>query len=1004
MFDKLILGLFVSFALNGISQVEELKRVQDVRKQYIDPSAASTEEGQKRAQIRGNSQYINPFIGTGGHGHTYPGAAVPFGMIQLSPDTRHDGWDGCSGYHYSDSVIYGFSHTHLSGTGVPDLCDILIVPQQGEALTDPGYLNPKGYGSKFSHSDEQASPGFYSVKLLKNNINVSLYAAERSGMHVYTFNEAKGKKFILIDLDHRDELLSSEIKVKGNTLSGHRHSRGWAVNQKLFFSMELNVPFQSKLISDKGKHKMLLEFPETTQTVMLKIGISAVDEAGAANNLNQEIPAWTPAILHYEADRKWNQELNKIRFQSPDKEVMVNFYTALYHTFICPTTFTDVDGRYLGNDGKIHQSGDHPQYSIFSLWDTYRAAHPLYTLTQEKRTRDFIESFLRIYQQTGDLPVWELVGNETDCMIGYHSVSVILDACRKGMKTPDLELALNAMIATSNLNEYGKKQYVKNGFLGTDVEPESVSKTLEYAYDDWCIAELAREMGKDSIYQVYLKRSYNFLNVFDPQTKFMRARRGGQWFSPFNPSEVNFNYTEANSWQYSLAAPQHIDALREAMGGKDSLQMWLDRLFTTGSTLAGREQADITGLIGQYAHGNEPSHHMAYLYNYTNEPHKTQEKVDQILKEMYHNAPDGLSGNEDCGQMSAWYVLSAMGIYPVCPGKPVYAIGRPLQTYARMQFENGKSFAIRTQNNSAENKYVQSMLLNGQPYEKLFISHADILAGGELTIVMGNMPNSKLKDYASEVSREEAPESFLPVPFFTATQRTFDQSITTEIKAISPRITGANYDIRFTTDGTEPTASSEIYSAPLTFRKHTVLKAAVFAKATKNHSASVSTTFAPMDQNKSLELVTTYANQYAAGGKNALIDGIRSESTDYRSGDWQGYQGNDVQGIIRFENAKLVSSISIRCLQDEHSWIFLPEEFAVEYSVDGVNFVKLPANKNKISPLEKGAFASDLKVVLPKPTEVKAIRFKAKNRGVCPPGHISAGGKSWVFADEIAVE
>ncbi len=1030
---KIITILFLSATATGFSQLQELHKAQETRKTYIDPSKTEPAKGDsvrlgssRMAMGRDNYlRYVNPFIGTGGHGHTYPGAAVPFGMIQLSPDTRHDGWDGCSGYHYSDSVIYGFSHTHLSGTGVPDLCDILIVPQQGKALTEPGYSSPKGYGSPFSHKDEVATPGFYSVKLQKNNIDVKLYAAERSGLHEYTFNEAKGKKYILIDLDHRDELISAEIKAINNTtLSGHRHSKAWAGNQRLFFQMEVNTPFKSTLITEGKKHKMLLEFPESTKQVLLKIGISAVGVQGAATNLQKEIPEWSTTILHFQAEKRWAAELRKIEFKSPEQEVMVNFYTALYHAYLCPTLFTDADGNYLGNDGKIYNAGANDQYSIFSLWDTYRAAHPLYTLTQRERTEDFIQSFLRIYQQRGDLPVWELVGNETDCMIGYHSVSVILDAYRKGIRNFDAKLALEAMITTSKLNEYGKAPYAKNGFLGTDVEPESVSKTLEYAYDDWCIAEFAKELGNDSIYKIYSQRSYNFLNVFDPQTKFMRARRGGQWFSPFNPAEVNFNYTEANSWQYSLAAPQHLSTLREVIGGKDSLQIWLDKLFTTESKLAGREQVDITGLIGQYAHGNEPSHHMAYVYNYTNQPYQTQEKIDRILREMYHNAPDGLSGNEDCGQMSAWYVLSAMGIYPVCPGSPVYNIGRPLQTFANINFENGKSFTIRTQNNSPKNKYIQSMALNDKPYEKLFINHEDLLVGGSLLIVMGDQPNLKLNTFESDIPEKEIiPDNVVPVPYFTQTKRTFTDSITTEIKVLQLEKRENNeHFVTYTTDGSEPNVNSKDFPVTVTLKDNTVLKAQSFCATqlvttdeknkvvigdiheTASNLSSVSTIFTKSSNNIALKLSTEYANQYAAGGENSLIDGLRSNSTDYRSGDWQGYQGVDASGVVFFKQAQKVSSVSISCLQDEHSWIFLPEMFTVEYSVDGEKYMPALVAKTATSPLKEGQLSEQLTVTFPAAVEVKSIRFTAKNRGVCPAGHISAGGKSWIFVDEVIIQ
>lgn len=1028
----LICAVFITTIV--FSQINELRNVQEKRKEYIQRDKPILQKG--NSNIKPNfSQYVNPFIGTGGHGHTYPGAVAPFGMVQLSPDTRHDGWDGCSGYHYSDSIIYGFSFTHLSGTGVPDLCDILIVPQQGKLKTLPGYTSKNGYGSRFKHADEQATPGKYSVKLLEPNIDVTLVATERAGIQQFVFNNPTGKKYILIDLDHRDEVLDASIETPNKQIvSGFRKSKSWAKNQQIYFYMELSIPYVKKqIISKNNQHKLILEFPESTTLIQLRTGISAVDVRGAQQNVNEEIPTFNLNKAYNQTHQKWNDELGKINFKSPEAEVMINFYTALYHAYLCPTLFTDVDERYLGNDGEIYNAEGKNQYSVFSLWDTYRAAHPLYTITQPQRTEDFITSFLRIYKQTNDLPVWELVGNETDCMIGYHSVSVILDAYRKGIRNFDANLALQAMIATSTHDELGKKQYASNGFLGTNIEAESVSKTLEYAYDDWCIAEFAKEIGNEQVYKEYLNRSYNFLNVFDPSTKFMRARRGGQWFTPFQPAEVNFNYTEANSWQYSLAAPQHIPTLRHILGGKDSLQSWLDRLFTTESKLEGRHQVDITGLIGQYAHGNEPSHHIAYLYNYTNQPFKTQEKVDQILREMYHNSPDGLSGNEDCGQMSAWYALSAMGIYPVCPGSPNYTFGRPLQTSATIEIENGNTFTIRTENNSIENKYIDSITLDGKVYDKLYIDQKLIIRGGELVFFMTNKPNPLLNQLKRDVPDESiVPIDVIPVPFFTESRRTFTDSISTEIKIIQPgvrdpKIKLLEYFITYTTDGSEPTFHSPRYTKPLYFSETTTLKAQSFVKYSLNDTINqsnilygvvidgviyiqssqkqaVSTTFLKSPNTISLQLESIYANQYAAGGENTLIDGIRSSSSDFRSGDWQGYEGVDAKGKIYFDSAKTVSKITVSCLQDERSWIFFPTEILVLISTDGINFSPAGKMKNTIPPNKKGNLKHEFEVSIDASTDVKAIQFVAVNRKTCPDGHISAGEKSWIFLDEVIVE
>jgi predicted alpha-1,2-mannosidase len=987
---KIITCFFLLVLKNGFCQVQELQKAQDVRKNYIDPSSNSS----KDRLAYDFTQHVNPFIGTGAHGHTFPGAVAPFGMIQLSPDTRYNGWDGCSGYHYSDTLIYGFSHTHLSGTGVEDLCDLLIVPQQGKCNPIPAYKEKTGYGSSFKHENEKASPGYYAVKLNKNNIDVRLTSTQRAGIHEYTFNEEKGKKLIFIDLEHRDELLDSDLKVVNNTtVSGSRRSKSWAKNQRFYFYLETNQEFKFKFY---GKNKVCLIFPSKTKTILLKVGISAVDEEGAKKNLFNEIPEFNFEKVKNLTKNRWNSELNRIHFVSKDLNVMKNFYTAQYHCYLTPIVFSDVDGRFRGNDDKIYTDLIHNRYSIFSLWDTYRAAHPLYTLTQRKKTEDFIHSFLGIYKETNELPVWELWGNETDCMIGYHTTSVILDAYRKGIQKFDTKLALEAMIHSSQKNELGKNYFRENEFIGSNQEPESVSKTLEYAYNDWCISEFAKEIGDINTQKLYHNSSLNFVNLFHPDNKFIQAKKGGIWLSGFNPSEVNFNFTEANSWQYSLSTPQHLSLHRKMLGGKDSLESWLDKLFKAESKLEGRQQADITGLIGQYAHGNEPSHHMAYLYNYTNSPYKTHEKIDQILSEMYQPTPEGLSGNEDCGQMSAWYVLSAIGIYPICPGKTTYAFGRPLQDYAGLHLENENIFYFRTFNNSKENKYIQSITLNGRPYSNMFIEHDTILKGGEIIFNMGSKPNANFSYYKTDVPEiYEYPKELIPVPYYTATKENFTDSIITEIKTISI----PNLEIKYTIDGSEPMQNSLTYSKPIVFKETTTLKAKSFKNGIENNKVAVSSTFYKIDKNISLELLSNYANQYAASGHSALIDGIKG-SNDFRSGAWQGFEGIDANGIIKFDDNRYIKNITFSCLQDIKSWIFMPKSILVEFSYDGINYEKLNLIEcNKSTNLE-GAFIENFKIPFDK-KNVKTIRFTASNLGVCPQGHLGQGEKAWLFLDEI---
>lgn len=994
-------ALSICLSFYAVTQINEIKRVSDEGRKLI---SGNRQNSRNRPDF---TQFVNPFVGTGAHGHTYPGAVVPFGMIQLGPDTRYNGWDGCSGYHYSDSVIYGFSHTHLSGTGVEDLCDLLIVPQQGKCITTPGYLDKKGYGSPFTHKEEQASPGFYAVKLLKNDIDVRLAVTERAGIHEYTFHQKKGKKYILIDLDHRDKLLAADLVVLNDkSISGHRRSDSWAKKQEFYFHLETEIPFLKAEL--KGKNKLVLTFPASTEKIRIRVGISAVDAEGAKKNLFAEIQGFELDAVKNLAKETWNRELNKIHFTSQEPSVMSNFYTAVYHAYLCPSVFSDVDGRFRGNDGNVHQSLNTKRYTTFSIWDTYRAAHPLFTLTQQKRTLDFIESFLGIYRETGELPVWELWGNETDCMIAYHAASVINDAYQKGITDFDHKLALEAMIKSAEKNELGKGIYYQDGFISSHLEPESVSKNLEYAYDDWNIYSFSKALEQHEISEKFRKRSFNYLNLYHPGSKFMQPRRSGIWVPGFVPSEVNFNFTEANSWQYSLYVPQDLNGIRYLLGGKDSLQSWLDRLFEAESKLDGRQQADITGLIGQYAHGNEPSHHMAYLYNYTDDPNKTQERVDRILQDLYQPTPEGLSGNEDCGQMSAWYVFSALGFYPVCPGKTTYQFGRPMHDAAGIHFENGNSLYIQVKDNSKENKYIQWINLNGEPYRKLYIEHNDLIQGGELIFQMGSKPNPDLKNYASDVVYpEKNPFQFdiIPVPYFTAKNEIFTDSVNTEIVGLNFPDT----EIKYTTDGSEPDWRSRTYEKPLTFFETTTLKAKSFRKKPglkneliSNEKQSVSCTFQKIDKNISLILQTKYANQYAAGGANALIDGLRGGG-DFRSGAWQGYEGIDASGELRFTEARTLKSIAFSCLQDEKSWIFMPSEIVVSYSIDGVKYTVLDKKSFGIPEMEPGQIQKTLEFDLQN-KQVKAIRFEVKNRGICPKGHLGEGEKSWIFLDEIILK
>ena len=593
--------------------------------------------------------FVNPFVGTDAHGHTFPGAVYPFGMIQLSPDTRPNpgDWDGCSGYHYSDSLIYGFSHTHLSGTGCDDWCDILI---------NPGPDGP----STFSHANEKASPGYYEVLLDKcGGIQVKLAAGQRSAIHEYSFKNSLAS--ITIDLTHRDPLEDYNIQFNRNSAWGYRSSNSWARHQKVYFYIEFS---KSAYQADNFGKKATLFFPG--KDITLRVGISSVSWENAKENLMSDCPKSLKA-LKKSTEKAWNAYLSKLECPYKDKEHKTRFYTALYHTAIHPTLYSDVNGEYRGMDGKVHKTDGWDRYTVFSLWDTFRGLHPLLMEIEPERSVDFIKSMLSIYDEAGKLPVWELSGWETNCMIGYNSAPVIADAILRGLPGFDYEKAFRAMVASAHNPAFGMDSFRRNGLVLADDEHESVSKTLEYAFDDWCVAQVALELGHMEEYQEFMTSSQYWKNVLDPETKFMRARLNGRWFSPFDPREVNNNYTEANSWQYSFFVPQDIPGLIEALGGPEAFEARLDALFEAPQQTTGRTQADITGQIGQYAHGNEPSHHIAYLYDAVGRPDKRDARVNQILETLYSSAPDGLCGNEDCGQMSAWYVLASLGKYPVCP-------------------------------------------------------------------------------------------------------------------------------------------------------------------------------------------------------------------------------------------------------------------------------------------------------------------------------------------------
>ncbi len=719
--------------------------------------------------------YVNPFIGTGGHGHTHPGAMLPHGMIQPGPDTRIDGWDSCSGYYYEDSTINGFAHTRFSGTGCADFGDFLLMPTVGEQKVE--YLGKESqqrpFASAFSHRNEYAEPGYYSVFLDTYGVKAELTATERAAMHRYTFPESKESGFIL-DMDYNIQQQTNQVMeveaVNDTVLCGYKRSAYWAWQQDLYFYAVFSKPFTHTLYTDTIEEggqqipvcKMLLRFDTAEdEQVMVRFSISSVDGEGARQNLLAELPDWDFDKVRADARKTWNDCLSKIEVKTEDPDQLAIFYTAMYHAFLSPNLFTDVDGRYLGMDLKVHTTDkEDPVYTTFSIWDTFRALHPLLTIIDPHTNESYIRSLLKKQREGGVFPKWDCAANYTGTMIGYHAASIITDAYVKGYRDFDVREAYQACLRTAEYDTTGivgpkwlvpfvmpRARYYKDalGYIPCDLENESVAKALEYAYDDWCISVLADSLGDVETRDKYARFAGAYKSYFDPETRFMRGRDSkGKWRTPFNPRSSTHrsdDYCEGTAWQWTWFVPHDVPGLVGLMGGEEAFVGKLDSLFTVSSELEGETvSADISGLIGQYAHGNEPSHHIIHLYNYVNRPWRTQELVDSVLHSQYRNAPDGLSGNEDCGQMSAWYILNAMGFYQVCPGEPVYSIGRPLFEEVIIHLPGQKDFVIRTKNNSKENKYVQSILLNGKPLEQPFFTHSDLTAGGVMEISMGAEP------------------------------------------------------------------------------------------------------------------------------------------------------------------------------------------------------------------------------------------------------------------------
>ena len=903
------------------------------------------------------TSYVNPFVGTDGHGHTFPGAIVPFGMIQPSPDTRLDGWDGCSGYHYSDDTVYGFSHTHLSGTGCSDYGDVLLMPVDQLQMHDMKFGDSMRmhYCFEFSHDDEVAQAGYYSVKPRKGRITtvkqVELTVDRRVAYHRYTYEQIDNG--IVLDLRHRDVLLSGKIMERDGLIVGWRESNAWNPDQHLYYAIRSSVPFEIVHYSDDST-QAILHLPPHTEQVELQVAISGVDIEGAIGNLNAaEYKNFDEARKG--ADSIWEAALGKLRVEGGTDEQKRCFYTALYHCMTSPYLWSDVDGRYRGTDNQIHTVDPGREvYTVFSLWATYRALHPLLTQIEPERTVDFVYTAMKNFEQGGELPMWELASHETHCMIGYHAVPMLLEAYiylaeKDGTLagyTPQQLLA--AMVATSNRTE-AHRAYGAQGYLTSELDNESVSKTLEYAYDDWCIARMAEIAGDTATARNYWIRCQSWQNIIDGNG-FAHPKRNGGWVTPFDPTEVNNHFTEANSWQYSTYVPHDIDAWVEHIGGKNQAIAFLDSLFEGHNAMSGRDQADVTGLIGMYAHGNEPSHHAAWLYALLGQPEKTEKYVHKILNELYTSKPDGLCGNEDCGQMSAWYVLASLGCYEVCPGSGIWVETKPIFTFA-----------------SPKKDWKRPSLLPPLP--------PGYVGGFRIT------PCPVFDDWRQQVT--DSRQVSLSLPGYSDAEILYDKNM------ICPDCEDLFHPY------TEP-----IKVTGRDLGEYVVAKAKVKGRLM---SQIVTQNYSRVQTDMKVTYLTQPAPQYTENGPEGMVDGVFGNS-NYRIGGWQGWQG-DMVAVVELEKVKTVKHVGAHCLENMRSWIFFPKSVSVEYSLDGQIWKPYGEVKNtQFAPVHERQEESVVHCfAVNGSAQAKYLKITLHNYGLLPSWHISAGQQAWIFVDELEI-
>ena len=955
---------------------------------------------------------VNPWIGTGGHGHTYPGATSPFGMVQLSPDTRLEGWDGCGGYHDTDSVIYGFSHTHLQGTGVSDYGDVLVMPctqyKQGEQWCDK-------YQSGFQKSTENGHAGYYAVTLEDHAIRAELTTTPHVGVHRYRLETPDTLTWI-VDLDHRDDLVHYSIEPRGRRmLVGHRVSKNWAEEQHVYFAMKFDHDFdwgdqlgiisKSDTLTDGTLEQEMTMVPVfvadfgVLSELNVHVALSFCDIDGALANLEAEAAEFGFDTHLAQNQARWDNQLGRIEIEGGTQAERTTFYTALYHATTVPNLASDVDGRYRGTDLHVHQlgldEGDH--YTVFSLWDTYRALHPLLAWIEPTRTRDMVRTMIRMYQEGGQLPVWELASNYTGCMIGYHSVPVMVDALAWDINDWNQSLALEAMIQAADSIHLGLDAYAELGYIPSDHEHESVSKTLEYAFDDACIARMAGHLDKPDVEVRFRQRASNWINLYNPASKFIQPKRKGAWNEGFDPREVNFNFTEANAWHYLFAAQHDIQGQATLAGGDSAYLAKIDAMFNAPVQTTGRVQPDITGLRGQYAHGNEPSHHVSYLASYAGAPHQSAERVRDICTHLYDDSPAGLCGNEDCGQMSAWYVWSALGMYPVEPGSGQLVLGSPMFDKALVRPAQGAPTTLNAPK-AGTRTYIEQTAwtsLDGKAEVgalRSFVTSRQLREGGTLDLTMTSTPSLQfgLKPEDRPTSRWESP-NFLAVPGIEA-PRTFQaQDTTFQLQHIHPAAV-LSYSL-------DEGATWRTYEAPVTIQEttHVLAKAALHDV----NSSTVEHTILKVDHAWKMTLEHAPDNQYLAGGDQALIDGLEG-SHDFRTGEWQGFWGVPMVARIDLGRVCDVQSVEVHALQDIKPWIWAPRHVEFSASQEGHEFEF--EGRVDVTAAEDDTDVQVVTYRLDKPIHTRYLEIAAAPHSSIPEWHLGRGNDRWMFFDEIQVD